>query len=197
MEGYSLEQQITSAGIHYPRSYDITYRVGYVIQTLASIHFVILYYFKSHLSSYALGLFEAGITLSAMFLLVWKASIKRFILRCIFIGIILQIASLFNIPFSEKVFFIGLGFTLAGGAGLAGKEAYCFGFMEGWLLLVAYPLAVIPNLLGLSSHSYNLGIAVVITLLQISFLRKKLSQPLLKSCEGSVCGLPEKREGQQ
>jgi uncharacterized integral membrane protein len=79
---------------------------------------------------------------------------------------------------------------LIGGAGIVGKEAYCFRFNEGWLLLIVYPLAIIPNLFGFASYNYNLVFAAIIAVLQLSFLRRKLSQPLLKKCEGNVCGLP-------
>jgi uncharacterized integral membrane protein len=191
----TLEEQIEEAGIHYPRSYDITYRIGYVLQTLGAIGFAILYGLHSKWHILSLIIFEAGIALSALFLLVWKAEIKRFILRMTLAGIALQIISLFIQPinafYSEKMFFTGLALTLVGGAGLVGKEAYCFRFNEGWLLLMIYPLAVIPNLFGLSSYKYNLIISAIIAILQISFLRKKFSQPLLKHCENNVCGLPE------
>lgn len=194
----TLEEQIREAGIYYPRSYDIAYRTGYVLQSVGSILFVILYWIHSGLYIVPLIIFESGIALSSIFLLVWKAEIKRFILRMTFGGLALQIIAIFIDPisvfYSEKLFFIGLGFTLTGGAGLVGKEAYCFRFNEGWLLMIMYPLIVIPNLLGLAGHKYNLILSIIVAVLQISFLRRKLSQPLLKSCEGNVCGLPEKLE---
>lgn len=194
----TLEEQIEQAGIYYPRKYDITYRIGYILQSLGAVGFVILYALESKLQVIPLIIFESGIALSSMFLLVWKAEIKKFILRMTFAGIALQIISIFVNPidafYAGKMFFLGLGLTLVGGAGLVGKEAYCFRFNEGWLLLMVYPLAVIPNLFGFASYKYNLGISVIITLLQLSFLRKKLSQPLLKKCEGNVCGLPETKK---
>lgn len=197
MGGYGLEEQIKEAGIFYPRSYDIAYRIGYVLQSAGSVGFAVLYWLGSKLAVIPFAIFIAGIALSSLYLLVWKAEIKKFILRMTFGGIALQIISLFITPinafYAEKLFFLGLGLTLAGGAGLVGKEAYCFRFNEGWLLLMVYPLAVIPNLFGLAGHDYNLAISSLIAMLQISFLRRKLSQPLLKSCEGDVCGLPEKK----
>ncbi|MBI5213404.1 MAG: hypothetical protein HY957_08540 [Nitrospirae bacterium] len=194
----TLEEQIKGAGIYYPRSYDITYRMGYVLQSIGALGFVVLYYLQSKLQAIPFVIFNAGIVLSSMYLLVWKAEIKRFILRMTFAGIALQISSIFIQPFNAfyagKMFFLGLGLTLTGGAGLVGKEAYCFRFNEGWLLLMTYPLAVIPNLFGFSTYKYNLGISVIITILQFSFLRRKLSQPLLKHCENNVCGLPETKK---
>lgn len=197
----TLEEQIEQAGIYYPRKYDITYRIGYILQSIGALGFVILYALESKLQVIPLIIFESGIALSSMFLLVWKAEIKRFILRMTFAGIALQIVSVFinpiNAIYAEKMFFLGLGLTLVGGAGLVGKEAYCFRFNEGWLLLMVYPLAAIPNLFGFASYKYNLGISAVIAVLQISFLRRKLSQPLLKKCEGNVCGLPENKGNRQ
>lgn len=197
----TLEEQIQQAGIYYPRKYDITYRIGYVLQSIGALGFAVLYALGSKLQIIPLVIFESGIALSSMFLLVWKAEIKRFILGVTFGGIALQIISLFIHPinsfYAERMFFLGLGLTLVGGAGLVGKEAYCFRFNEGWLLLMVYPLAVIPNLFGFATYKYNLGISVIITILQFSFLRKKLSQPLLKKCEGNVCGLPENKGNRQ
>jgi uncharacterized integral membrane protein len=192
----TLEDQIKAAGIYYPRSYDIAYRVGYCLQSIGSIVFFIFYFIKRiDFLLFPLILFNSGIALSSIYLLVWKAEIKRFILRMTFFGIALQIIGYFISPinpfYSEKLFFLGLGLTLVGGAGLVGKEAYCFGFVEGWILLVLYPLAIIPNLFGFASYKYDVVIILLIAIFQLSFLRRKLSQPLLKKCEGNVCGLPE------
>lgn len=194
----TLEEQIREAGIYYPRSYDITYRISFLFQSIGAIGFVILYGLRTEFQVVPLILFEAGIALSSIFLLVWKTEIKRFILRTAFAGLVFQIISLFITPinafYSERIFFLGLGLTLVGGAGLMGKEAYCFRFNEGWLLIIMYPLAVLPNLFGSVSYKYNLIVSGIIAILQLSFLRKKLSQPLLKHCENNVCGLPEKME---
>jgi len=188
----TLEEQIKAAGIYYPRPYDIAYRTGYILQSLGATAFLILYFLKTEFYIIPLLLFEAGIALSSLFLLVWKREIKRFILFMTFSGIAIQTLSIFLSPeYRINIFCLGLGFILAGGAGLVGKEAYCFGFIEGWLLLLIYPLAIIPNILGLSSHNLNLILSGLIAFLHVSFLKKKLSQPLLKSCEGNVCGLPE------
>lgn len=197
----TLQEQIEQAGIYYPRKYDITYRIGYILQSIGALGFVILYALRSKLQIIPFVIFDAGIAVSSIFLLVWKAEIKKFILRMTFAGIAVQISSIFIQPlnafYAEKMFFLGLGLTLVGGAGLVGKEAYCFRFNEGWLLLMLYPLSVIPNLFGFASYKYNLIISVIIAILQISFLRKKLSQPLLKKCEGNVCGLPENKDNRQ
>lgn len=192
----TLEEQIEAAGIYYPRSYDITYRIGYILQSIGATGFFILYFLRTGYII-PLILFESGIVLSSIFLLVWKREIKRFILFMTFSGIVIQILSLFIPDYRSNIFSLGLGFTLAGGAGLTGKEAYCFGFLEGWLLLLLYPIAIIPNILGFGSFNFNLFLSGAIAFLQVSFLRKKLSQPLLKSCEGNVCGLPKEKGRRQ
>lgn len=190
----TLEEQIEAAGIYYPRSYDITYRVGYILQSAGATVFFILYLLHS-VYIIPLIIFESGVLLSSLFLLVWKREIKRFILFMTITGIAIQIFSLFVPAYRTNIFCLGLGFILAGGAGLVGKEAYCFGFIEGWLLLLIYPIAIIPNILGHVSPVFNLFLSGAIAVLQVSFLRRKLSQPLLKSCESNVCGLPEEKGG--
>lgn len=192
----TLEEQIKEAGIHYPRSYDIAYRIGYVLQSTGVLVFAVLYGVGTELVVIPLVIFDAGVALSSTFLLVWRREIKRFILGSTIAGISLQLVSLFtdNYSLSKEIFLLGVGLTLVGGAGIAGKEAYCFRFNEGWLLMTLYPLALVPNLFGFSTYTYNLIILCIIALLQVSLLRKKLSQPLLKHCEENVCGLPEKME---
>jgi uncharacterized integral membrane protein len=194
----TLEEQIDAAGIYYPRSYDITYRIGYVLQSLGSVSFAVMYGLQSSLWMIPMAIFEAGIILCALYLLVWKAEIKRFIKKMVFAGAAVQILSFFiysnNVFYGHILFFVGLGFVLIGGAGLVGKEAYCFRFNEGWILLIVYPLAIILNLFGVASFHYNLVVSSVIAILQISFLRRKLSQPLLKKCDNNVCGLPEMKK---
>ena len=190
----TLKEQIKEAGIYYPRSYDIIYRIGYVFQSIGAVGFLILYALRSEAYFIPLTIFETGIAISSVYLLVWRAEIKRFIIIMTFSGIAFQIISLFlshYTVFHEKIFFLGLGLTLAGGAGLVGKEAFCFRFNEGWALMIVYPLSAIPNLFGFSSFSYNVILSFIVAMLQLSFLRKKLSQPVLKKCEGNVCGLPK------
>jgi uncharacterized integral membrane protein len=193
--GARLEEQIARAGIHYPRSYDIAYRAGFVLQSAGAVLFAALYLMDRPSHPLSLIVFEAGVALSSAFLLVWNASVKRFILGCLAVGVLLQGAGLLA-PYHEgRIFLVGLGFVLAAGAGLMGKEAYCFGFLAGWALLAAYPLVLLPNLFSGGLRVFNAVMAVLIALLHLSFLRRKLSQPLLKGCDSGVCGLPEGGRG--
>lgn len=198
--GASLADQIAQAGIHYPRSYDIAYRAGFVLQSAGAVLFTVLYISGKPFHPLSLAVFEGGVALSSVFLLVWNASVKRFILGCLVLGVLLEVAGLLSPYYGEKIFLVGLGFILAAGAGIMGKEAYCFGFLEGWALLAAYPLVILPNLFASGSHvgglhGFNAVMAIIITLLQLSFLRRKLSQPLLRGCDSGVCGLPESGKG--
>ncbi|MCI0469720.1 MAG: hypothetical protein L0Y62_06620, partial [Nitrospirae bacterium] len=101
MEQYpTLEEQIESAGIHYPRSYDIVYRIGYVLQSIGACSFAILYGFGLPFKLIPVVVFNAGIAVSSLYLLVWMAQIKRFILIMTFAGIAIQISSIFIAPIS-------------------------------------------------------------------------------------------------
>ncbi|MFZ6017375.1 MAG: DUF2301 domain-containing membrane protein [Nitrospirota bacterium] len=199
MEELTLEQQIVLAGIHYPRSYDITYRAGWIIQCIVAFIFSGIYIFMPEMfvfafPPYIIGLiiFEAGITISALFLLVWKAEIKRFIIWCVFTRIVMQVLSLLlEGPIQHSIFVIGVGLMLAGANGLVGREFYCFRFIEGLVLFVLYPIIVFINLFYTGGHTLNAFLYGLSTILLISFMRKKLSQPLLKKCKGGVCVLPE------
>jgi uncharacterized integral membrane protein len=80
-----------------------------------------------------------------------------------------------------------------GAAGLVGKEAYCFAYREGWILLWSYPLMVLVNLMARESRVFNsLGFSLLFLLL-LSLVGKKLKQPLLASCATNVCGLPQRK----
>ncbi|MBI5187898.1 MAG: hypothetical protein HZA07_02330 [Nitrospirae bacterium] len=202
MEEFTLEQQIALAGIYYPRSYDITYRAGWIIQCIGAFIFSGIYIFRPEIPifaipAYIIGLiiFETGIAISALFLLVWKAEIKRFILWCVFAGIVTQILSIIlKGPIQHSIFVIGVGMMLAGANGLVGKEFYCFRFIEGLILFVLYPIIVFINLFYIGGHTLNAFLYGLSTILLSSFTRKKLSQPLLKKCKGGVCVLPESGE---
>jgi uncharacterized integral membrane protein len=141
-------------------------------------------------------LFEAGVLLSAIYLLVWMRSVKIVILGSILLGLILQVAGYFYAPehYAGTVMIAGIGFVCVGAGGMAGKEAYCFGYREGWLLLtVVFPLVVMVNLLGKENHLFNsLGFSVLFLLI-LSLTGKKLKQKLLSSCTANVCAAPSSR----
>lgn len=176
--------------IYYPKTYDIIYRSGYVIGFLGILLFALSYLF-SNWQGFALGIsvFYLGSLISGIFLLVWKKEVKIFILSCIILGIIFGAGFLlFRNP---EILIISMGFVLAGLAGLYGKEAHCFHFIEGWILMWSFPFLIFANLLlyGLklqnndSVHIIFSIIYLVIMLLALSFLIKKLRQPLMQFCQ--------------
>ena len=176
--------------IYYPKTYDIIYRSGYVIGFLGILLFALSYLF-SNWQGFALGIsvFYLGSLISGIFLLVWKKEVKIFILSCISLGIIFRAGFLFFR--NSEILIISMGFVLAGLAGLYGKEAHCFHFIEGWILMWSFPFLIFANLLlyGLelqnndSVHIIFSIIYLVIMLLALSFLIKKLRQPLMQFCQ--------------
>jgi uncharacterized integral membrane protein len=46
----------------------------------------------------------------------------------------------------------GIGLSYVGAAGLVGKEAYCFAWREGWLLMWLYAIMVFANLMAKEKH---------------------------------------------
>ncbi|MHB1665340.1 MAG: DUF2301 domain-containing membrane protein [bacterium] len=187
---------MSQADVYYPKSYDITYRIGYVIGFIGIFIFMFSYIFNS-LNYILLGLaiFEAGTLLSGIFLLVWKKEVKIFILSCIVIGILLGSVSFyffnFNALFKDISIIISIGFVLAGLGGLYGKEAHCFHFYEGWILLWSFPILILLNLIVfISNIQFNPAVHLIfsiiyffIMLLALSFLIKKIKQPLMQYCQ--------------
>jgi uncharacterized integral membrane protein len=139
-------------------------------------------------------LFELGVLLSAIYLLVWMSWIKKIILGSAVAGIALQVVGYYAPPeYAGSVIIAGIGLVCVGAAGLVGKEAYCFAYREGWILMWVYPLLVFANLMAKESVIFNtIGFSVIFLLL-LSLAGKKLKQPLLTSCSTNVCGLPEKK----
>ncbi len=192
----ALEEQIAMAGITYGRRHDVSYRVGLVMQVLGAAVLAVLYPMENPFYSAGIMLFEAGVLLSAVYLLVWMSWIKKIILGSIITGIALQVAAGFFAPeeYAGSLIIGGIGFVCVGAAGLVGKEAYCFGYREGWILLWSYPLMVLANLMARESRIFNsLGFSLLFLLL-LSLVGKKLKQPLLASCTTNVCGLPPEKK---
>ncbi len=177
--------------IYYPKSYDVIYRAGYIIGFAGIALFVYSYVF-----SYAQGfwagmpVFYAGSLISSSFLLVWKKEIKIFILSCVISGIIAGTAYVLFFKNAE-VLIVSAGLVLAGLSGLYGKEAHCFHFAEGWILMWSFPVLVFANLLiygsnlenGEAVHFIFSAVYIIITVLALSFLIKKLRQPLMQFCQ--------------
>ena len=189
------EEQIVTAGLSYGRRHDIAYRTGLVLQVLGAAILAVLYPLETPFYTIGIMLFEAGVLVSGIFLLVWMSVVKKFILGSILTGLALQVAGFYvQEQHAGLMLIAGIGLVCAGAAGMAGKEAYCFGYREGWLLMLAgFPFMVLVNLLGKENRVLNsIGFSIVFLLL-LSLTGKKLRQRLLSPCATKVCGVPEKK----
>ncbi|MDA8422907.1 MAG: DUF2301 domain-containing membrane protein [Nitrospiraceae bacterium] len=185
----TLEEQLATAGLTYGRRHDISYRAGFVIQMLGSALLAVLYPLESPFYTIGIMVFETGVLLSAVYLFVWTRSVKKFIAGSVMLGLALQVAGSTTMPeqYAGTVLIIGIGLACVGAGGMAAKEAYCFGYREGWLLMLLFPAMVLVNLLGKENHIFNsLGFSVIFLLL-LSLTGKKLRQKLL-----SKCAVPER-----
>ncbi len=186
----TLEEQISTAGLAYGRRHDMFYRTGLVLQVLGTAVLAVLYPLQSPFYTAGIMLFEAGVLLSAIYLLVWMPWVKKTILASVIIGLGLQIGG-FYLPeqYVGTALIAGIGFVSAGAAGMVGKEAYCFGYREGWLLMtIGFPFMVLANLLGKENRIFNsLGFSVLFLLL-LSLTGKKLRERLLAPCATKACG---------
>lgn len=188
-ERLSFEEQIAMAGITYRRRHDILYRAGMVMQALGLGILAVLYPLQHPFYTVGIMLFEAGILLSAVYLLVWISWIKNIILGSAIFGIVLQIAAYNFAPeqYAGNIIIAGIGFVCVGAAGLAGREAYCFAWREGWVLMWSYPVVVFANLLWRESRVFNSLAFSALFLLDLFITGRKLRQPVLTSYTPNVC----------
>jgi uncharacterized integral membrane protein len=187
-------EQIAVAGLAYGRRHDVSYRLGLALQSLGAAVLAVLYPLENPFYTVDIMIFEAGVLVSAFSLLVWMSWVRKAILGSVMTGIALQ-AFGFYAPehYAGTVMVAGIGFVCAGSAGMVGKEAYRFGYREGWLLMmIGYPLVVLENLLGKENRIFNAIVFSALFLLLISLTGKKLKQRLLSSCTTNVCGAPAK-----
>jgi len=185
----TLEEQVTIAGLTYGRRHDISYRAGLVAQLLGAAVLAVLYPLGSPFYTIGIMVFNAGALLSGIYLLVWMSWVKKIILGSILIGIPLQVLGWMfaSEQYAVSVILVGVGLVCVGAGGMAGKEAYCFAYREGWILLWLYPALVLANLMGMSHPVINaLGFSAAFLLL-LSLTGKKLKQPLLSKCSTGVC----------
>ncbi len=184
--------------VNYPKSYDAIYRSGYIIGFIGICLFTV-FFILNNIFSASIGviIFDIGTLLSGLFLLVWRKEIKVFIVSCIITGLILTLMLLFVFStgglLRNEIFIVATGLVLAGMGGMYGKEAHCFHFFEGWVLMWSFPVIILINLIvyGLNLqlvpavHFLLSAIYIFIALLALSFLIKKLTQPLMQFCENA------------
>ncbi len=192
----SLEEQIAMAGLTYGRRHDISYRAGLVVQALGAGVLAVLYPLESPFYTAGIMLFEVGVLVSAVYLLIWMRSIKKLIVSSVVIGLVIQSAGYFSAPeqYAGSTLITGIGFVCVGAAGMAGKEAYCFGYREGWFSMVVFPVMVLTNLIGRENRIFNsLGFSLLFLLI-LSLAGKKIKQRLLSSCTTNVCVMPSQNK---
>ena len=193
----TLEAQISMAGLTYDRRHDIAYRTGLVLQVFGAAVLAVLYPLENPFYTAGIMLFELGVLLSAAYLPVWMSWVKKVIVGSVLIGLVLQVVAYLVGPeqYAGSAMIAGIGFVCAGAAGMVGKEAYCFGYREGRLLMmIGFPVMVLENLIGRENRIFNsLGFSVLFLLL-LSLTGKKLRQRLLSSCTANVCGVPSQNK---
>jgi uncharacterized integral membrane protein len=180
----TLQEQMASAGIAYGRRHDISYRLGFVLQVLGAAALAVLYPMGSPFYTVGVMVFELGVLLSGIYLLVWISWIKKIVLGSVLIGIPLQVFGSLYAPeqYAGSIIIAGIGLVCVGAAGMAGKEAYCFGWREGWVLMWSFPAIVIVNLVLRENHLLNSLAFSAIFLMLLSLVGKKVRQPLLEKC---------------
>jgi uncharacterized integral membrane protein len=176
----TLQKQIIKPGLCYSRRHAFSFRAGLVLQVLGAALLAVLYPLESPFYTVGIMLFEVGVILSAWYLFVRRWWIRMIILGSAAGGIALQFAG-FYVPeqYAGMVIIGGIGLVSAGAAGIAGTEASCFRYNEGWLLMLALPGMALINLLGNENHFVNTAGFSILFLLLLSFTGKKLRQPLL------------------
>jgi uncharacterized integral membrane protein len=190
------EEQIAMAGLSYGRRQDISYRAGLVVQVFGAAVLAVLYPLGSPFYSVGIMLFEGGALLSAVCLLVWMSWIKKIILGSVLMGIPLQVIGWMYAPeqYAASVILAGIGLVCIGAGGMVGKEAYCFSYREGWMLMWLYPVLILANLIGIGHPVFNsLGFSAAFLLL-LSLTGKKLKQPLLSKCTTGACAPPARQQ---
>ena len=192
MVGTLTEEHIAQTERAYGRRHDILYRTGLVLQVLGAALLAVLYPMRSPYYSAGIMLFEVGVLLAALYLLVWISWIRKIVLSSVLIGLPIQIyGALAAPPESAGIAIIaGIGLVCAGAAGIVGKEAYCFSYREGWALMWLFPALVLLNLFGKEQIVLNaLGFSTLFLLL-LSLVGKKLRTPVLTHCGADVSPPP-------
>lgn len=187
-EQQPLEELMAEMGIKYGKRHDIAYRIGMVMQVLGLGILSVLYPIQHPLYTTGVMLFEAGVLVSGIFLLVWITWLKRLILGCILTGFAVQLAGMFAPEqYVVMILLTGIGLVCVGAAGLAGKEAYCFGWREGWILMWSYPVVILFNMAAHENRIINSLAFSGMFILHLLLSGRKLRQQPLAPCPSNVC----------
>lgn len=183
-----LEKLNNAGGSTSGKKQDIAYRAGLVIQLLGAAILAVLYPLGNPFYSLGIMLFEVGVLLSAASLIRKRSWVGKAIGTTVLAGIALQVSG-FYAPeeYAGILLLSGIGLVCAGAAGIAGKEACCTGYREGWILMLVLFLLVAANLFGRENQIFNAVGFSALFLILLSLAGKKLRQPLAADAS-SICG---------
>ncbi len=167
----------------FSRRRDILYRTGLMLQVAGAAVLAILYPLENPFYTLGIMLFECGVFLSALCLLVRISWIKAGIVGSVAVGLALQVAGAFLAPEQQagSVIVAGIGFVCAGAAGMAANEAYYSGFYEGWFLTAVFPIMILGNLFGKEHRVMNAAGFSTLFLLLLFLAGRRLRQRLPSS----------------
>jgi len=148
---------------------------------LASWHLIVIGIVLFSLSTETLALLTPllGATMFSAGVLVGMITVELTIPKVQFkmIGVVLFGILLQNIPApvltGDQAMFLGLGAVAVGAAFLAGKEAWCFYFKEGWILTAVYPIFVLSHAFYLLPPLIYLAEYIILAILTIILVLKK------------------------
>jgi uncharacterized membrane protein len=149
------------------------------MQVLGAAVLAVLYPLGNPFYSLGIMLFEAGVLLAAFSFFRENSWTKKIIGAATLAGVSLQVYG-FYAPeeYAGPIILGGIGFVCAGAAGMAGKEACCSKYREGWILMIVLPALVLANLFGKENLLLNAAGFAVVFLALLSLTGKKLRQPL-------------------
>ncbi len=188
----ALEKKIAATGLTYGRRRDVSYRAGLVAQVLGAALLAVLYPLENPFYTAGIMLFEAGVLLSTVSALISPSWINKAVFVAAVAGISFQAAGFYAPEENAGLIILGgLGLVCAAAAGMAGKEAYYFGYWDGWTLsAIGFPLMVVANLAARENRMFNAVGFSALFLLLLSLAGRKLKQPLPSSCPSKTCPPP-------
>ncbi len=171
---------------------DIAYWAGLVLQAVGAAVLAVLYPLEQPFYTAGIMLFETGAMISTSTVILKTQWLKGMLVGIVFLGLALQVAGFLVVPeqYAGTAIIAGIGLVAAGAAAAAGREAYRFGFVEGWVLLAGFPLVVFVNLFGKENRIFNtLGFSMLFLML-LSLAGRKVRKRLPSSCSAAAADLP-------
>lgn len=159
-------------------SQDVGYRAGLVAQGVAAAAFTVLYALEHEYVAQALMGADVAVLVTVFFAPLRQGMFKALMVLAL-VGCLLQMAgTLEAMPYDVRVFYVGLGLTLLSGAAVAAADAMRYGHLEGWLFLLVYPVAIVPNFQMEAGHNINILTSALVLMIHVLFLKKKLPMAL-------------------